>query len=124
MPLLILLLLIGLPLAEISVFIEVGDEIGAGNTILLTVATAVGGMPEVIDDEDTGLLVPYGDTQKLAERLDLVLQDASLREHLCRNALLKARAEYHESAYKARICQIVSEASGRRPVASGDRAAS
>lgn len=44
MPLLILLFLIGLPLAEISVFIEVGDEIGAGNTILLTVVTAIVGI--------------------------------------------------------------------------------
>ncbi len=44
MPLLILLLLIGLPLAEISVFIEVGGQIGAGLTIILTVATAVAGI--------------------------------------------------------------------------------
>ncbi len=44
MPLLILLIFIGLPLAEISLFIEVGGEIGAGGTILLTVATAVAGV--------------------------------------------------------------------------------
>ncbi|MCH8863157.1 MAG: FxsA family protein [Proteobacteria bacterium] len=44
MPLLILLIFIGLPLAEISLFIEVGGEIGAGSTILLTIATAVAGI--------------------------------------------------------------------------------
>ncbi len=44
MPLLILLIFIGLPLAEISLFIEVGGEIGAGSTILLTIATAVAGV--------------------------------------------------------------------------------
>lgn len=44
MPLLILLILIGLPLAEISVFIEVGGQIGAASTIMLTVATAVAGL--------------------------------------------------------------------------------
>ena len=36
----ILLLLIGLPLVEIYLFIEVGDQIGAGSTIALTVLTA------------------------------------------------------------------------------------
>lgn len=41
--LLILLLLIGLPLIEITVFIQVGSEIGALWTILLTVATAIAG---------------------------------------------------------------------------------
>lgn len=44
MPLLILLLLIGLPLAEISLFIEVGGQIGAGSTIILTIGTAVAGL--------------------------------------------------------------------------------
>ena len=41
--LLLLLLLIGLPLVEITVFIQVGSEIGALWTILLTVATAIAG---------------------------------------------------------------------------------
>ncbi|MAB00520.1 MAG: FxsA protein [Stappia sp.] len=41
--LIILLLLIGLPLVEITVFIQVGSEIGALWTILLTVATAIAG---------------------------------------------------------------------------------
>ncbi|WP_417771330.1 FxsA family protein [Stappia sp.] len=41
--LVILLLLIGLPLVEITVFIEVGSEIGAAWTILLTIATAIAG---------------------------------------------------------------------------------
>lgn len=44
MPLLILLLLIGLPLAEISLFIKVGGQIGAGSTILLTIVTAFAGL--------------------------------------------------------------------------------
>jgi UPF0716 protein FxsA len=44
MPLLILLILIGLPMAEISLFIEVGGEIGAGSTIILTIFTAVAGL--------------------------------------------------------------------------------
>ena len=41
--LLILVLLIGIPLLEIAVFVEVGSEIGAVPTILLTVLTALAG---------------------------------------------------------------------------------
>ncbi|WP_417767008.1 FxsA family protein [Stappia sp.] len=41
--LILLLALIGLPLIEIAVFVEVGSEIGAVPTILLTVLTALAG---------------------------------------------------------------------------------
>ncbi|WP_306030407.1 FxsA family protein [Stappia sp. MMSF_3263] len=41
--LILLLTLIGLPLIEIAVFVEVGSEIGAVPTILLTVLTALAG---------------------------------------------------------------------------------
>lgn len=44
MPLLILAALIGIPVIEITVFVEVGGEIGALNTIILTVLTAIAGM--------------------------------------------------------------------------------
>ncbi len=44
MPLLILAVLIGIPVIEIYTFVEVGDEIGALNTVLLTVLTAIAGM--------------------------------------------------------------------------------
>jgi UPF0716 protein FxsA len=41
--LILLVALIGLPLIEIAVFVEVGSEIGAVPTILLTVLTAIAG---------------------------------------------------------------------------------
>jgi UPF0716 protein FxsA len=44
LPLLILAVLIGILVVEISVFVEVGGEIGALNTILLTILTAIAGM--------------------------------------------------------------------------------
>lgn len=43
MPLLILALLIGIPLVEIALFIEIGDEIGVWPTIGLCIATALAG---------------------------------------------------------------------------------
>ena len=44
MPLLILLLILSLPLIEIVIFVEVGSEIGAIETLLLTIATAAAGV--------------------------------------------------------------------------------
>ncbi len=43
------------------------------------VATAVGGTPEVVQHEETGLLVPSGQPQKLAEALNRLLQSEELR---------------------------------------------
>ncbi|EKE78489.1 FxsA family protein [Oceanibaculum indicum] len=43
MPLLILALLIGIPLVEIALFIEIGEEIGVWPTIGLCIATALAG---------------------------------------------------------------------------------
>lgn len=40
----ILIALIAIPLVEIAVFVEVGGRIGAWNTVLLVVATAIGGI--------------------------------------------------------------------------------
>lgn len=43
MGLLILIAMIGIPIAEIAVFIEVGDQIGLGMTLLIVVVTAMMG---------------------------------------------------------------------------------
>jgi glycosyltransferase involved in cell wall biosynthesis len=47
------------------------------------VATAVGGIPEQVEDGRTGFLVPPGNAQALAERLTQLLSDNNnLREHM------------------------------------------
>jgi len=46
------------------------------------IATRVGGVPEVITNEENGLLVEYGDEQSLASAILRVIQDALLREYL------------------------------------------
>ncbi len=48
-------------------------ELGAAG--VATVATTVGGIPEVIDDGQDGCLVPAGDPQALAERIIALLDD-------------------------------------------------
>jgi len=44
LPLLFLAIIIGIPFLEISVFVEVGGKIGALNTAILTILTAIAGM--------------------------------------------------------------------------------
>lgn len=78
------------------------------------VASAVGGIRETVRDGDTGLLVPYGDTQALASALGRLLTNAEVRDSLRRKALHEAQSLYHESIYKARVCQIAAEACGYR----------
>lgn len=54
----------------------------AGLARLPVVASAVGGIPEVIRHEETGLLFPSGDTGALTAALTRYLDDPGLREHM------------------------------------------
>jgi glycosyltransferase involved in cell wall biosynthesis len=58
------------------------------------VATAAGGVPELIQDGETGFLTPPGDAASLADRLIPLLQDAALRERIGRQAQAWARTQF------------------------------
>lgn len=51
------------------------------------VATSVGGLPEMIDENESGLIVPSGDPAALAEALIRLLGDRTLRERLSEGVL-------------------------------------
>uniref|UniRef100_A0A7V4LBW7 Glycosyltransferase n=1 Tax=Desulfobacca acetoxidans TaxID=60893 RepID=A0A7V4LBW7_9BACT len=57
-------------------------------------ATRVGGIPEVITDGDTGLLVPPRDPDALAGALVRLCRDAALRENLGRRGREVAAARH------------------------------
>ncbi len=54
------------------------------------VASAAGGIPEVVEDGKTGLLAPPGDVVGMSERALRVLQDSSEHERLKRTAAARA----------------------------------
>jgi glycosyltransferase involved in cell wall biosynthesis len=56
-----------------------------------SVATTVGGVPEVVADGETGFLVPARDHEAMAERLIQLLKDQPLRERMGEAALGRAR---------------------------------
>jgi glycosyltransferase involved in cell wall biosynthesis len=49
------------------------------------VATNVGGIPEVVDDHKTGILVKPGDPESLANVILTLIEDRALREELGKN---------------------------------------
>jgi glycosyltransferase involved in cell wall biosynthesis len=58
------------------------------------VATTAGGIPEVVADGETGLLVPPRDHHALAEALVRLLNDAALRQRLGRAGLARVREHF------------------------------
>ncbi len=66
---------------------------------LAILATAVGGVPDVIDSEVDGLIVPPGDPQALAEALERLRADADLRGRL--GAAARRRAGQLDVAHVA-----------------------
>jgi glycosyltransferase involved in cell wall biosynthesis len=70
------------------------------------VASRVGGMPEVVTDEVTGLIVPPGDPRALARALASLLSDPARREELGRQAMSDARARFAPE----RFCEAMADA--------------
>jgi glycosyltransferase involved in cell wall biosynthesis len=60
------------------------------------VATAVGGLPEAIDDHETGILVPPADVEAMAAAIDELIVDDGLRRRIA--AAARERAERDFSA--------------------------
>jgi glycosyltransferase involved in cell wall biosynthesis len=76
------------------------------------VGSAVGGIRETVRHEQTGLLVPYGDDEQLAQAILRLLGDVRLRERLVAEARRQAEAEYRQDVYQDTIAAIAEEALG------------
>ncbi|MDR3615010.1 MAG: N-acetyl-alpha-D-glucosaminyl L-malate synthase BshA [Candidatus Obscuribacterales bacterium] len=63
-----------------------------------SVATAVGGIPEVVDNEKSGLLVPFGSADALARAVERLIEDKDLRARLGVEAKLQAEKRFSADA--------------------------
>jgi L-malate glycosyltransferase len=76
-----------------------------------SVAPRVGGIPELVENEITGLLLPFGDTEKMARSVQSLIQDATLRTMLGQAAQQRAHDKFsakvivprYEALYR-RLC--------------------
>lgn len=73
------------------------------------VATAVGGVPSVIIDEQTGLLVPPGDSTSLADRVIRLLEDRGLGASLGRAASELAERDFSLAAMVREVEDVYGE---------------
>ena len=84
-------------LPKLHVYVQNSAHEGLPNALLEAaacgvplVATAVGGMEEILHDEEDALLVPHGDPRALGRALERVLSDDALARRISRGALAVA----------------------------------
>jgi glycosyltransferase involved in cell wall biosynthesis len=73
---------------------------------LAIVSTPVGATPDIIQDNETGLLVPPGDVDALTQALEALVDDASLRQRLGASAKAFHREHLEIGAYARRLVTV------------------
>ena len=79
--------------------VTIAEAMAAGCPV---VATAVGGVPDLIEDGQTGLLSPAADVDALAVNLRRLLDDAALAQRLGLAGQAAAQARFHPVAVAAK----------------------
>lgn len=73
------------------------------------VATTTGGIPEVVAQGETGLLVPPGDAESLAVAVVSLLEDQVRREQMGRNGMVRAQERFSLAASVMQMEQLYGE---------------
>jgi mandelate racemase len=74
------------------------------------VATDAGGVPEVVTDGETGVLVPPGDARALGEAIDALRRDPMRAAELARRGGVHARERFSRDAMLAGVRRVIDEA--------------
>ena len=78
----------------------------ASATGLPVVASEVGGVPKVVEDNITGFLVPPNDVHSLVDRLEKLLADSNLRRRMGQAGREKMRREFSVERMVARMIAV------------------
>lgn len=78
---------------ELDIVVMSSEKEGLGSSLLdamacgtPVIATATGGIPEIVIHEQTGLLAPVGDATAIANQIKKILDNPSLKQRLIHNA--------------------------------------
>jgi len=86
------------------------EAMAAGTPV---VSTRVSGIPELIEEEREGLLVPPGDSRALADALARLLDDAALRRRLATAARAKIEREFDAAREANKLLELFAHARAR-----------
>jgi len=78
------------------------------------VASRRGGMPELINDGETGLLVDYGDIQAMSNAILSLLEDSTKLKTMAENGRLFAEHRFLQHDYNQRVLEVYKSANVRR----------
>jgi glycosyltransferase involved in cell wall biosynthesis len=91
----------------------------AGRCGVAVVATDVGGIPEVVVNEETGLLVPPDDVEMFADALRRLATDAPLRRRLGDRARARVEHLFDAAGMVAKFQDIYDELASKPPASLG-----
>lgn len=73
------------------------------------IATRVGGMVDIIDENLDGLFVEYGDVQTLKQKIELLRNSQEKATQLVENAFRKVQTTYSENNYKMKLLKVYND---------------
>ena len=83
------------------------------------VATKAGGNPEIMLHDETGLLVPIGDSQSLADAIARLLGEPNLASRFAETAFARVTREFSVEKYRRRLVGFYAEALEARNTGAG-----
>jgi glycosyltransferase involved in cell wall biosynthesis len=78
------------------------------------VVSAVGGVPEIVVEGETGFLVARGDQEALADRVDLLIADEGLRQRMGARGRERAASHFDARTNARRVLQLMLQLAGRQ----------
>ncbi|MBI3016360.1 MAG: glycosyltransferase family 4 protein [Candidatus Tectomicrobia bacterium] len=115
-------------LATFDVFVFPSLEEALGTAVLeamaagkAVVASRVGGIPEAVVDQETGLLVPPADSGALAEAVRKLLQDPDLRQRMGEQGRLRVEEQFSLNRMLDRTAALYRDLCNGRRRQAGDK---